>query len=109
MSGGPGMRVWNRTLAQIQSEDADDDEYIDEEEDPPTYRQWFPPTTEPQKQGTEMLVNGEFGRIGVKNRARRDIRNISRGAINNLYRPIPLPNREDTQSVRTYYSCAVVL
>lgn len=105
MSGGTATRVWNRMHVQQDPEDEDEDEYIDEDEDDDStsYRnsQWFPPATEPEQPGMDMLVNGEFGRVGVKHRARRNIRNISRGAINHLYRPIPLPSREDTQSVST--------
>ncbi|KAF9486361.1 WD40 repeat-like protein [Pholiota conissans] len=104
MGASAGTRLGGRI--QIQHEDLEDEEdgdYMDEDEDDdysPSFQnsQWFPPVTEPQQEGLELLASGEFGRVGVKHRTRSDNLNISKGVLNQLYRPIPTPSREDIQS-----------
>lgn len=58
-------------------EEENDEDYEDEDEDPydgPNYAQepFFPPVIEPKKEGLELLMSGEFGRVGNKMRARQD-------------------------------------
>ena len=84
-------------------EDDDDDvEYMDEDDEPPIRtNQWIPPHKKPQKAGLDLLASGEFGRVDVKNRARRDrpSRNISRNILNQFAHPVPVCNREAVQTV----------
>lgn len=110
MVAGSGSRLGTHLRVQQLDEDDDDDgDYMDEDEDdgyPYDRRntqntQWHSPPTEPEQPGHDMLVSGEFGRVGVKHRTRQNKPNISRSVLKQLYNPIPMPSREDIQSVRT--------
>ncbi|KAF8203916.1 WD40-repeat-containing domain protein [Pholiota molesta] len=106
MSVGAATRIGNNRVT-IQPEDFEDEEddgdYMEEDDEDvysPAHQstQWFPPVTEPQQAGLDLLASGEFGRVGVKHRTRRNNLNISRSVLNQFYQPIPIPSREDTQS-----------
>ncbi|KAH9486363.1 LEC14B-like protein [Psilocybe cubensis] len=92
--------------SMVADDDDDDDEYIpidDDDDDEDTYnrparrrgRPFFPPVTEPKKEGLELLASGDFGRVGVKSRGRRNRANIARTILGRGSHPIPLFNRED--------------
>jgi WD repeat-containing protein 23 len=66
--------------------------------------QWFPAVTEPEKEGLELIASGDFGRIGVKDRAQRKNPNIVKTILNQRFRPIPLQHKEEVHSVRNYIS-----
>jgi WD repeat-containing protein 23 len=111
MSVGAATRIGNNRVT-IQPEDEEDEEddgdYMEEDDEDvysPSHQstQWFPPVTEPQQAGLDLLASGEFGRVGVKHRTRRNNLNISRSVLNQFYQPIPIPSREDTQSVCSYH------
>lgn len=99
---------------QLDDEDEDDDDdYIpidDDDDDEDGYgratrsraRPFFPPVTEPKKEGLELLASGDFGRVGVKSRSRRNRGNITRTILDRGSRPIPLSNREDILNVRLF-------
>jgi WD repeat-containing protein 23 len=98
-----GQRI---TVVPDYEEDVEDDdgdvEYMDEDDEPPIRtNQWIPPHKEPQKAGLDLLGSGEFGRVDVKNRARRDppSRNVSRRVLNGFAHPVPVHNREAVQAV----------
>ena len=83
---------------------------MDEDDDDASYHypsprpQWFPAVTEPEKEGLELLTSGDFGRIGVKDRAQRKNPNIVKTILNRRSHPIPLQHREEVHSVRNYTS-----
>jgi WD repeat-containing protein 23 len=116
-SGGASMRLSGITLQdlarrmrvgnQIHIQPSSDDDYngADNDEDDDyisthTSAHWHAPVTEPQKAGLELLVSGDFGRVGVKACNRRNPRNIPKSVLNKYYSPLPLTSREDLQSVR---------
>lgn len=110
MSVGAAARIGNNrvTIQHEDFEDEDDGDYMDEDDEDdhsPSHQssQWFPPVTEPQQAGLDLLASGEFGRVGIKHRTRRNNMNISRSVLNQFYQHIPMPSREDTQSVCFYY------
>lgn len=89
----------------VEDDDGDVD-YMDEDDDPPIQtNQWFPPHKEPQKVGLDLLASGEFGRVDVKNLARRDhtSRNISKRILNQFTHPVPVSNREALQAVSAVF------
>lgn len=98
----------SRQHQHIIEDDEDDEDYMTvEDDDDELYghqrrtrsRPFFPPVTEPQKEGLELLASGDFGRVGVKNRTRRNRRNIARTVLNQGKNPVPLSNREDILTV----------
>lgn len=91
---------------RVEEEDDDEeDEYDPEEEeyDPEDEeingRQWFPPTTEAQKEGEELLHSGDFGRVGIKIRSRANNGNLVKSVLNQATHPIPNLNKEDLLTV----------
>lgn len=74
----------------------DDDEYSVSSQ---RTRQWFPPHTEPQKRGVELLMSGEFGHVGNKLRSNRDRRNVSRLLLDRSSKPRGILSREELTSV----------
>ena len=82
----------------------EDDEDVDNDDDeyPITSdwnKQWFPPHTEPQARGVELLMGGEFGRVGNKIKTKKGSRNISRLFLDRSCRPQGTPSREELISV----------
>ena len=73
----------------------------EEEEYDPEYRahHWFPPVTEAQQEGKELLYSGDFGRVGVKIRSQANNGNLAKSVLNRAARPIPNLNKEDLLSV----------
>lgn len=63
-------------------------------------KQWYPPHTEPQKKGVELLMSGEFGRVSNKLRSNKGTRNISRLLLDRSCKPGVTPFREELTSVR---------
>jgi WD repeat-containing protein 23 len=104
MSVGTTTRVGDRVHIQPDddedyngAEDDDNEDYINPRA---SAHQWYPPVSEPQKAGLELLASGDFGRVGVKARSRRNSHNILKPVLNKFYHPLPLTSREDLQSVR---------
>ncbi|KAG8219620.1 WD40-repeat-containing domain protein [Butyriboletus roseoflavus] len=58
-------------------------------------RQWFPPHTEPQKRGVELLMSGEFGHVGNKIRSNKGSRNVSRLLLDRSFKPRGTLSREE--------------
>ncbi|KAG2358232.1 WD40-repeat-containing domain protein [Suillus spraguei] len=76
-------------------EDDDDDEIGHAGE---WHQPWFPPHTEPQQLGVELLMGGEFGSVSSKIRNRRKKRNISRMILDQSSRPRGALSRESMTS-----------
>ena len=90
--------------ADLHVEDEDEDEDDDEpdwedQDDDVSAHNWFPPVTEPQKEGEELLHSGDFGRVGVKIRSRANKSNLMKSVLNQAAHPIPSLNKEDLLSV----------
>ncbi len=116
-TGGSGGGGRNVTL--VSQDDDDDADYVDEEEEeeedddsgyfygfgyPTSQRHWdrsdwWPEITEPQKEGLELLLGGEFGRVMHQMKTRDGNRNVARSILNRgaISRPT---YREDIASVR---------
>lgn len=96
LRAGPFRRDQDR-----EDEDSDNDD--DDDEYPASShwnKQWFPPHTEPQKRGVELLMSGEFGRVGNKLRSSRGSRNVSRLLLDRSCKPRGTLSREELTSVR---------
>lgn len=94
----------NRHEEEDHDEDEEDeDEEYEEEYDPEDLgnygRQWFPPVTEAQKEGEELLHSGDFGRVGIKIRSRANNGNLVKSVLNQATHPIPNLNKEDLLTV----------
>ncbi|KAF9469759.1 WD40-repeat-containing domain protein [Collybia nuda] len=83
-------------------EDEDDDDYEETGEDAyyDSFRQsaqkhWFPPVTEPQKAGTELLVGGDFGRVANKMRSRKNHVNVAKFIMTRTSQPRFSTPKED--------------
>ncbi|KAG5716341.1 LEC14B protein [Termitomyces sp. T112] len=84
--------------------DGEEDDY-DYEDDDDDYHALFntssrtswkgPETTEPQKEGVELLNSGDFGRVGNKAQKRRNKTNIANIILNRTRRIRPVSNKED--------------
>jgi hypothetical protein len=61
--------------------------------------EWFPPVTEAQKLGEELLHSGDFGRVGIKIRSRANNGNLVKSVLNQATHPIPNFNKEDLLTV----------
>lgn len=66
-------------------------------------RQWYPPHIEPQQRGVELLMSGEFGRVGNKLRSVKGSRNVSRLLLDRSCDPRGTLSREELSSVRSIY------
>ncbi|KAG6380983.1 WD40-repeat-containing domain protein [Boletus reticuloceps] len=73
----------------------DDDEYLTGS---PWHRQWYPPHTEPQKTGVELLMGGEFGRVSDKLRSNKGSKNVSRLLLDRSRNPRGILSREELSS-----------
>lgn len=80
-----------------EDDEADDNEYSGGSH---WNKQWYPPHTEPQKKGVELLMSGEFGRVGNKLRSNKGRRNISRLLLDRSCKPGVTQFREELTSVR---------
>lgn len=107
MSVGTATRVGNRVHIEPDEDGDEDDEdhngpedVVDDDYIRASAHQWYPPVKEPQKAGLELLANGDFGRVGVKARSRRNSYNILKTVSHKFYRPLPLTSREDLHTVR---------
>lgn len=106
VSAGAGLSA--RLAADDEYEpmdDDDDDEETGEDAYYDSFRQsaqkhWFPPVTEPQKAGTELLTGGEFGRVANKLRSRKNNLNVTKFILNRTGRPHPSTLKEDYTGVR---------
>ncbi|KAF8560152.1 WD40 repeat-like protein [Imleria badia] len=76
-------------------EDASNDEYSTTSH---WNRQWYPPHTEPQQSGVELLMNGEFGRLGNKLRSIKGSRSVSRLLLDRSHNPRGTLSREELSS-----------
>lgn len=61
--------------------------------------QRYPPHTEPQKGGAELLMSGEFGRVRDKIRTRKGSKNISRLLLDRSCMSQGMPSREELINV----------
>ncbi|KAF8445715.1 WD40 repeat-like protein [Boletus edulis BED1] len=73
----------------------DDDEYLTGS---PWHRQWYPPHTEPQKTGVELLMSGEFGRVSNKLRSNKGSKNVSRLLLDRSCNPRGILSKEELSS-----------
>ena len=93
-------RVFGSRGREEEDEDDDDEEYLYG-----TYRrspQWFPPVTEPQQAGLDLLMSGEFGRVGRKTTSRHKQQlNLAKLIHNPTIRFNAAAYIEDITSVRT--------
>lgn len=64
---------------------------------------WFPPVTTPQRAGAELLMGGEFGRIGVEARSRKGSANFSKAILSSRSKLRPTP-KQDITNVRVLYA-----
>lgn len=111
-----GASGWSYAVNARNNGDDDDEDYVDEDHeddyDEDDYGRtlsaprsghplWYPPATEPQEAGVELLMGGEFGRVGPKIRSRQNDVNIARTLRNRAYNPRPIQYKEDVASVRS--------
>jgi WD repeat-containing protein 23 len=103
---GRASRIWRTFGAgvrQDEEEDADDEEeYLDG-----TYRrsqQWFPPVTDPQQAGLDLMMSGQFGRVGRKTCSRHRQGNIAKLIHHPPTRFRTAAYIEDMVSVSTFLS-----
>ena len=98
----------NRLVEEEEEEDegeyeedeyGEDEEEYDQEDQEGHGRQWFPPATEAQKEGEELLYSGDFGRVGIKIRSRANNGNLVKSLLNQASHPIPNLNKEDLLTV----------
>ncbi|KAG6868495.1 hypothetical protein C0993_002033 [Termitomyces sp. T159_Od127] len=87
-------------------EDDDDDDDDDDDYDmsfgTAVGAQWkCPKTTEPQKEGVELLNSGDFGRVGCKARTRRNHINLANLILNQSRSVCPVSSREDYAAAPT--------
>ncbi|KAF8910028.1 WD40-repeat-containing domain protein [Gymnopilus junonius] len=100
-SGRGGDSRISRQHPHVNDDGEDDEDYMTDDDDMYSHHQrtrsrpLFPPVTEPQKEGLELLASGDFGRVGVKNRTRRNRRNIARTVLNQGKKSVSLSSRED--------------
>ena len=64
----------------------------------PVYR-WFSPHTEPQNEGVELLLSGDFGRVGLKINAERKNLNITRSLLSRPHHPMPSSYQDQYSNV----------
>lgn len=84
-----------------QDEDDEDADNGDDEYSTSSHwnRQWFPPHTEPQMRGVELLMSGEFGRTTTKIKTNKGCKNVSRLLLGRSSRPQGTLSREELTSV----------
>ena len=90
-------------LTQTREDDDDDEGYVDDED---TYYRshrkhtlWFKPHTEPQEAGTQLLMGGEFGRVGNRIGSMRKNTNISKLIRDRASQARPSIYKEDIANV----------
>jgi WD repeat-containing protein 23 len=99
----------------VENDDSDPD-YIDEEDDDDdlgsyygryqrTNHQWFPAITEPQEAGLNLLMSGEFGRVGQRLGSRRSNMDVARLLRDRGTKTRPSNYKEDIASVSLSTSC----
>jgi hypothetical protein len=75
----------------------------DEEDEEPYAVLSLPEITEPQKAGVELLMSGEFGRVGSKIKSRAKDINITKYLNKRSTRLHQTPYKEDLISVRLHF------
>jgi hypothetical protein len=95
---GPGI---------LDNDDEDDEDYERE------YSYWgrpfartpkmFPPVTTPQEAGANLLMGGEFGRVGVEARSRKGSANFSKAILSSRSKLRQMP-KQDIANVRVLYA-----
>jgi hypothetical protein len=104
VSAGASINVRHFGDEDDDDEEDDGDEGTEEDAYYDSFRQasqrnWFPPVTEPQKEGTELLTGGDFGRVANKLRSRRKHVNVAKFLLNRASRPQPSSHKEDYADV----------
>lgn len=102
-SAGPAHAQGGHGAGAEEDDDDDDDDYEGYRRAP---RHWFPEVKEPQKAGKELLMSGEFGRVGHKIRSRRNDVNVTRLLQNRSSRLRAMSDKEDIANVRLQPSTA---
>lgn len=85
-------------------QDNDDEDEDDDDENYESYwgrpfartPKWFPPVTAPQEAGAKLLRGGEFGRIGVESRSRKDCANFSKAILSSRSKLRQTPKQDIT-------------
>jgi WD repeat-containing protein 23 len=80
----------------------DDDEEANYDSVRRASHQWFPEVTEPQKAGVELLMSGDFGRVGNKIKSRQNDVNIAKLINNQSSRLRQASYKEDYASVSLF-------
>lgn len=97
ISGSSNRRVYP------EEDDEDDPDYEDDEDgyygSLRNFSQWFPPVTEPQPAGVNLLKSGDFGNVGTKLRSRRNEQNLAKTILNRNARPVPRTIKEEYTGV----------
>jgi hypothetical protein len=63
---------------------------------------WFPPVTAPQEAGLNLLMGGEFGRVGVEARSRKGSANFSKAILSSRSK-LRQTHKQDITNVRGVY------
>jgi WD repeat-containing protein 23 len=106
--GGAAASFGRIPTQPVENEESDPD-YVDEEEeedDNEDYdqyhgaaHQWFPAVTEPQEDGLNLLINGEFGRVGQRLETIRNNINVTKLLRDRGRMARPSNYKEDIASV----------
>ena len=101
MSYGDLVRLLRTAPSRAQDEEDAGNDDEDDSASSHWNRQWYPPHTEPQKRGVELLMSGEFGRVGNKLRSKKCSRNVSRLLLDRSCKSRGVLSREELSSVRS--------
>jgi hypothetical protein len=89
--------------ASVDEEGDDDDDGSDEPSYDTSFHRpmycWFSPHTEPQNEGVELLLSGDFGRVGLKINTERKNLNITRSLLSRPHRSMPASCQEQYSNV----------
>jgi len=104
-------RAFDTSVEEDHNEDkGDDDDGGDESSYDTSFHQprycWFSPHTEPQNKAVELLLSGDFGRVGLKINAERKNLNITRSLLSRPHCPMPALYQEQYFNVNLLSSAS---
>ncbi|KAL4069807.1 WD40-repeat-containing domain protein [Scleroderma yunnanense] len=88
------LGLFRRSRSARDDDDDDDDFTPGHYSSTPWYEQWFSPHEDPQPEGLELLMSGEFGRIVSHLKMNKRNRNISRTLLDRSSRGIGIQREE---------------